>query len=159
MSEDAPLQELQDIIGFAIEKEQESADFYNSLLGMVKSQAVAAEIRKIVEMEERHRDVLRNIDVEAYSRSLDDRGFNLSIADYMVETEPTPEMSVEDLLKIAMCREKKAKEMYTDLAELFTHDEKQLFKNLAAEESRHEHLFERQWIGPIPYTTIKGSSL
>lgn len=142
-------EDLGDIIKFAIEKEQEAVDFYTNLLAVAKSQAVAEEIRNIVKMEERHRDSLKEIDVKAYARNLNDPAVKLRIADYVVEAEPSPDMSLQDLLNIAMHRERKATELYTDLSKLFSEDEKQLFENLAAEENRHTHIFEGKWIAEV----------
>jgi len=149
MDKDTQYQELKDIINFAIEKEQESVDFYKSLLAMVKSHAVAEAIRNIVKMEERHKASLEKLDIMACARQLRKQAVHLRIVDYVVEEKPRPEMTLQDLLNIAMHRESKSIELYTDLSKLFAKDEKQLFENLAAEESRHTHAFESKWIAEV----------
>lgn len=145
MEEISPSEELKEIINFAIESEQESMDFYNELAGKVKSQDVAKELREIADMEKGHRDRLKGIDVNAYVQTLTKPITNLRISDYIFEQKPSPEMSLQDLFNIAMHRERKATELYRDLAKLFAGPSRQLFENLAAEETSHEHHFENRW--------------
>lgn len=140
------VQQLTDIINFAIEQEEESVNFYNNLLGVVKSQVVAKEIHNIIKMEQRHRDSLKEIDATVCARSLNQPAQTLRMADYVVEEKPSPGMSLQDLLNIAIHREHKSIELYNDLSKLFAGDEKQLFQNLSSEESQHEHIFEDKWI-------------
>lgn len=136
---------LKDIINFAIENERAAIDFYTKLLNEVASEEVVNEIRNIIQMEESHRDTLEKIDVVRFTRSLIKQEVDLKIADFVVEQESRPNMTIKDLLNIAMHRERKAVELYSDLAKLFSGDEKCLFENLAAEEGGHRHYFEGRW--------------
>ena len=56
--------ELKEILNFAIEREQEAADFYYELAGKVKSQGIKDELNKFAKMEEGHRDKLKSLDVK-----------------------------------------------------------------------------------------------
>lgn len=138
--------DLREAIEFAIEKEQEAADWYNDLAGNVKMKAIAEELKKMAAVEEGHRDRLKSMDVNAYTKTEVKPGIDLKIADYMVDKEPTPDMSWQDLLQIAMRRELAAMNLYTDLSKL-TPDPatKQFFENLAAEEEGHKLFFEKTW--------------
>ena len=134
--------DLQEIIQFAIEGEEESVAFYSHLVKKVKSQKVIQEIHHLIEMEENHVARLKEINIAAFSQRLPKKTFDLKIDDYRLDKKPTPHMSLEDLLEIAIQREQKSAELYTDLAKLFPHPEKGVFENLAAEESSHRHHFE-----------------
>ena len=138
--------EIKDAINFAIEKEQEAADFYKDLAGKVELKSLAEELRKMSFVEEGHRDRLKNMDVSIYTTSPLKPGMNLKIADYLVEKEPTPDMTWQDLIQIAMKRELAAMRLYTDLAKLTLDSQiKQFFENLAVEEETHKLYFEKIW--------------
>jgi len=140
------LQELQNIIDFAIEKEKEAAGFYNDLADRVKMKALAEEFRKIAAMEEGHRERLKKMDVTEAAQSFTKQVMDLHIAEYVVEKQPTSDMSWQDILSIAMHRELASINLYTDLEKLVTEPlSKQLFQNLAAEERGHKLFFEKIW--------------
>ena len=140
------LDELKNIVDFAIEKEQEAVDFYNVLSGRVKVKSIAEELRKIVVIEEGHRERLRKMDIAGYSKNVVQPAINLKIADYLVDKKPDPEMTWQDLIQIAMRRELSSLQLYTDLAKLSADPQaKQLFENLATEEGKHKLFFEKIW--------------
>lgn len=140
------LLELQNIIDFAIEKEQEAVDFYNDLAGKVELKALAEELHRIAAIEEGHRERLRKMDVIAAARSIPSQVMDLHIAEYVVEKKATPDMSWQDILSIAMHRELASINLYTDLEKLVTDPlAKQLFQNLASEERDHKLFFEKIW--------------
>ena len=138
--------EIESAIEFAIDKEQEAVDFYNFLSGRVKMKAVAQELRRISEMEEKHRDRLKNMDVTAYTKSVVSPSTSLKIADYLVDKEPTTDMTWQDIIHIAMRRELASIHLYEDLAKLTVDPaSKKLFENLASEENAHKTFFEKVW--------------
>ncbi|MFH0811665.1 MAG: ferritin family protein [Pseudomonadota bacterium] len=138
--------ELQDIIDFAIDKEQEAMDFYNELAVKVKEKAIAEELSKMALIEQSHRDWLKNMDVKAVAQNVPKPVQTLKIADYLVEKEPSPDMNWQDILHIAMKRELASMNLYTDLAKLVTDPTaKQMFQSLVAEESKHKLYFEKIW--------------
>ena len=138
--------ELQDVINFAIDKEQEAMDFYGDLAGKVKHKAIAEEFQKMVEIEQNHRDRLKAMDVGEAAKTAVAPAQNLKIADYLVDLEPSPNMSWQDVVHVAMKRELAAMNLYTDLAKMVADpNAKQLFENLAADESAHKLYFEKIW--------------
>jgi len=138
--------ELQDIIDFAINKEEEAMDFYGDLASKVKQKAIAEELEKMVEVEQGHRDRLKAMDVGEAAKTTAEPAQNLKIADYLVDLEPNPNMSWQDVVHMAMKRELAALNLYTDLAKTVTdQNAKQLFENLAADESAHKLYFEKVW--------------
>ena len=139
-------QELQNIIDFAIEKEKEAVSFYYDLASKVKLKALAEELRRIATMEEAHRQRLENMDVAEAVRGVPKGVPDLHITDYVVEKKPSPDMSWQDIVNIAMHREQAAINLYTDLEKLVIDPlSKQLFQHLAAEEQGHKFFFEKTW--------------
>jgi len=138
--------ELEEIIEFAINKEQEAMDFYRDLAGKVKHKAIAEELQNMVGVEQGHRDRLKAMDVGEAAKATVKPVQNLKIADYLVDLEPAPDMSWQDVVHIAMKRELAAMNLYTDLAKTVANpNAKQLFENLAADESAHKLYFEKIW--------------
>ena len=138
--------EIQEIIDFAIEKEQEAADFYNDLKGKITQKSIAWEVGKMAVIEEGHRDRLKNIDVSDFTETRVTAVQDLKIADYLVDKEPTPDMTWQDLVQIAMRRELASMRLYEDLAKLTPDPKsKQLFGSLVNEEREHKIFFEKIW--------------
>jgi rubrerythrin len=138
--------ELQAIVDFAIEKEQEAVDFYNNLAGKVTVKTLAEELEKMAKMEEAHKERLQNMDAPAAAGTEAKKVVDLKIADYLVDKEPSADMTWQDLLQIAMKRELAAMNLYTDLSKQVTdQNSSQLFQNLAAEEQAHKLYFEKIW--------------
>jgi rubrerythrin len=138
--------DLQDVVDFAIDKEQEAVDFYNDLAVRVKQRAIADELKKMAVVEEGHRDWLRNMNIKAAAQTVSQPVPTLKIADYLVEKKPGPDMNWQDVVQIAMKRELASMNLYTDLAKLVADPPaKQMFENLVAEESKHKLYFERVW--------------
>jgi len=138
-------EKLTEVINFAAEKEQEAADFYYDLASKSKSPALESELKKIAAMEEGHRDRLRKLDLEKTVTKVPAEVVNLKISDYMVEKEPTPDMSWQDILTIAMKREEASLNLYKTMARMFSSEQSvsNLFENLASEEAQHKLYFEK----------------
>jgi rubrerythrin len=138
--------ELDAIIAYAVEKEQEAVDFYSGLAGRVDNQAVARELRRIADMEKGHRDRLQKLDLESFALGKPVKAANLRIADYLVRQEPRDDMSWQDVIAIAMQREQASLQLYTDLSVLAIDGTlKKVFALLASEETAHKSYFEKLW--------------
>ncbi len=138
--------QLQEIIDFAIKKEQEAIDFYDALAGQVKNKALTNELIKISGMETGHRERLKNIDAVSFAVGATEKVADMKIADYLVAQEPVKGMTWQDILTIAMQRELASVKLYTDLASRIEDATAQgLFEKLAAEESGHKRYFEQIW--------------
>jgi rubrerythrin len=71
---------------------------------------------------------------------------DLKLADYLVDVEPTPGMSYQDALIVAMKREKAAYKLYKDLAtKVEDAGLKSTFESLANEEAKHKMRFEIEY--------------
>ena len=107
---------------------------------------LADEIRKIVAMENGHRERLERMDLAAAAERAPEGVMDLHIADYVVEAKPSPDMSWPDILTLAMHREQASVNLYTDLEKLVTDPlSKKLFRSLASDEKGHKLFFEKIW--------------
>lgn len=135
-----------EIIDFAVAREQEAVAFYQELQGMAKFSSQRGVLKEFEAMERGHIEILEKIRSDSIQK-LDapiPKVENLSISDYLVEAKPSADMSYQDILIIAMKREEKANRLYSDLAdESGDAGIKKLFMKLASEEAKHKLHFEK----------------
>jgi rubrerythrin len=134
---------FKEMIEFAIQREQEAVDFYTDLAGKVSEPHVKETLRDFANQERGHKAKLQSIldgkKLDLVRKDVTD----LKIGDYLVEVDPTAELSFQGALIIAMKKEKSAYRMYSDMAT--TCDDPQLrdlFLYLANEEAAHKLHFE-----------------
>lgn len=132
---------IDEILTFAIDKENEAVAFYQSQA----AKATRASLREIFESfakeEQKHAALLSDIagnkeKIESYEfKKIPD----LKISDYMVEKDYEEGMPMPEILKIAMKREEKAVKLYQTLADQTDNaDARKVFLMLVQEESKHK---------------------
>ncbi len=140
----AKVDSLQAVVDFAIEREQEAVDFYNRLAAAAQIEPVAAELRRIVTMEEGHRDRLKALRVSAVAATMPEAADQLRVSDYIVDAKPGPSIIWQQVIEVAIQREQASLVLYTALGELTSDSQtKQLFGLLAAEEASHRAYFQQ----------------
>src|SRR6056297_3204575 len=137
---------VEDILDFAMNSEQEAVDFYNSLAENAKNEEMQKIFNQFAQEEISHKAKIRKIKEEGTYEISREKLRNLRVSDYMVNVKPTPDMSYQDALVLAMNKEKAAFRLYMDLSEKANNEEmKQLFLSLAQEESKHKLRFELEY--------------
>lgn len=135
------------VLDYAIAREIEASQFYLDLAAMMGTDAMKKVFRDFAREELGHKAKLE--DVKAGEYGLDPGGFEvkgLGLADYLVESEPTPDMTYAEALVLAMKKEKAAYRLYMDLAEAVEVSELvAIFHSLAAEEAKHKLRFEMEY--------------
>ena len=135
------------IIEFAINKEQEAVDFYSDLAGKTESPAGKILFNELADMEQGHKTKLEKLDHAFFEGHSLTPPQDLKISDYLVDVEITPDSSYQDILLCAAKREKAAFELYSDLARLYPAipEIHQMFQVLAQEEATHKLRLEREY--------------
>ncbi len=130
---------FEEIMEYAINKEKEAEKFYTEA-SEKETYSGAKELFRGFALEERgHQKMLENFSVENIGYFKEKKIPDLKISDYTVDMEYTPDMSYDDILRLAAKREEKAFKFYTDFAEKAEQENhKKLFKILAQEESKHK---------------------
>ena len=137
---------IDEILGFAIDKEKEAVTFYNELSKKESISALAKTFKELAQEEAKHVKLLTNISknqnvIGSYELK---KVPDLKVSDYLVEMEYTEGMLMKDILVLAMKREEMAVRLYTNLAMGSVDEESvKLFKLLAQEEAKHKLTFER----------------
>ncbi len=137
---------VDDILVFAIDEEQKAVDFYSKLASNARSEEMKDVFTEFAEEEIKHKTRLTKIREEGIFDMPKDAVHDLKISDYVVNVKPTPEMTYEEALIVAMKKEKAAFRLYTNLAAKAPNEDlKDVFLSLAAEESKHKLRFEVEY--------------
>lgn len=137
---------IDEILDFAIMAEQEAVDFYLDLAAKSKNEQIKKVFREFAGEEIKHKSRLLGIKEEKTLILPGKTVRDMKIADYLVDVAPTPDMTYQDALILAMKKEKAAFRLYSFLSEETTDPVmKGLFLTLAREESRHKLRFELEY--------------
>ena len=137
---------INDILDFAIQNEQNAVEFYNELAKTARTEDMKNTFVLFAQEEMGHKARLLKIKEEGIFNLPTTKVVDLKIADFVVRTEPKTEMNYEQTLVLAMKREKAAFRLYMKLSEKApTEDLRKLFIGLAQEESRHKLRFEIEY--------------
>ena len=143
-------QSIQDILDFAISKENEAAAFYTEA-GKEESMSGAKEMLKEFAQEERkHQTLLEEFKKKGFASGLSEYKFkwitDIKRSNYVVDMEYRKGMAYNELLMLAMKREEKALALYNEmLAKADTAEGKNLFKVLCQEEAKHKLALETMY--------------
>lgn len=137
---------VDEILDFAIEKEEEARDFYRDMAKKAAGGRMAELFNDFAAQEAGHRT--RLIKVKGGERKLlsGSQVSDLKVSDYLVDPPADGELNYQDAMILAMKREKAAFKLYTDLALLTADGEsKALFEDLAQEEAKHKLFLEVEY--------------
>jgi len=137
---------IDDILDFAIAREQDAVDFYNRLAEKARNNDMRHTFEQFAREEMGHKARLAKIKEEGVITLPTEKVVDLKIADYVVIDSERDDMTYEQALVLAMKREKAAFKLYLTLSERVDKQEyKDLFRQLAQEESRHKLRFELEY--------------
>jgi rubrerythrin len=135
------------ILDYAIQKEEEAAEFYKDLAAKMARPAMKDVFIGFSQEEMGHKAKLMAVR-DGHKLVLSQKKItDLKIGDHLVEPEPVKgEMTYQDALIIAMKAEKAAYTLYTSLAGATDNaDLQKLFHMLAQEEAKHKLRFEVEY--------------
>lgn len=137
---------INDILDFAINAEQEAVDFYNNLAKKSNNEEMKKTFEQFAQEEMGHKARLIKIKESGSFTTEKTTVTDLKISDYLVEVKTKGELTYQDALVIAMKKEKAAFKLYSNLAKKAPDNEiKNLFLSLAQEEAKHKLRFEIEY--------------
>ncbi|HVP57602.1 MAG TPA: ferritin family protein [bacterium] len=141
---------IEEIISFAREKERESILFYDDLAKKIENPVLKETILAMADQERKHEKLLKNLTPTNLQTLVSPDSPDMKISDYLVEVEPSRDMSYQEILIVAMKREEKSYALYSDLesraADTAT---RKLFGLLKGEELKHKATLEREYEGRV----------
>jgi len=141
------LNTVEEILDFAIQKEQDAHDFYTDLAGKMDRQYMKDVFNGFAKEELGHKKKLEGIKAGKLLVSSERKIIqDLKIGENLVNVELSSEMSFQDALIVAMKAEKAAFKLYHELASSTDNAEIQnILLNLAQEEAKHKLRFELEY--------------
>lgn len=141
-----PMQDVNEILDFAIAREQEAHDSYAGLAEQAKQPAMKEAFTQSAKEELGHKKKLEGVKAGKGLLPVAEKVQDLKLGDYLVDLEPGGELDYKHTLILAMKREKAAFRLYTDLSTLAEDGEvKTTFLGLAQEEAKHKLRFEVEY--------------
>ena len=158
---------IETILDFAIENENEAYEFYTNLAAKMDNRTMNP-VRDTPKRDGRQRRPVSNgmkqvfldfaAEEQGHRKLLEearkgktvniggDKIADLKIAEYAVDIVPTPDMDYQAALILAMKKEKKAFQLYSDLS-VAAKDPiaRKLFQSLAQQEAKHKLRFELEY--------------
>lgn len=143
-------QEFNEILDFAVQREQEAVSFYRELQEEVKFADQIQMLKELEAMEMGHIVVIENIRRKGLSETEIKKVPNLKISEYLTSDVDDLDLTYQNVLIKAMKREEASTKLYTEMSIRFQDNEiSTLFRTLAAEEAQHKYKFEKiydEWI-------------
>lgn len=140
------LKSVDEILDFAIEKEEDAAQFYTDLADRVDKAHMKKVFASFAKEEQGHKAKLMGIKQGKFAMPSKEKVMDLKIGDNLVNVELKPNLDFQDALILAMKAEKAAYKLYNDLSEATDDDSaRNLFLSLAQEEAKHKLRFEIEY--------------
>jgi rubrerythrin len=148
----------EEILDFAIEREQEAARFYSEICKRPLPAEIKEKLASFYKTELDHKDKLEKVkreEVSVKSESIS----SLGLAELVEDGEIRDDTSVVELLAIAMKKEDRAYRLYIDLGIAATTPEFiDLFLFLAQEEAKHRLWLETEYKKRIEQEILSGTT-
>jgi rubrerythrin len=137
---------VDEAIEFAIGQEIKAATFYREFAAKATYPGMKKMCLDMAVDEDRHKEMLENLQAGLPSGLATDRVTDLKISDYLRSFFLDPDADQQDLLIAAMKSERRAEQLYLDLAGVCTlPDVKEVLLRLAAEEGSHKDVLEKEY--------------
>ena len=140
------LNSVEEILDFAIQNEQDAADFYNKLADKMEHQHLKDVFSGFASEEMGHKAKLMAIKDGKLMVSAEKQIMDMKIGDNLTEINLDADLTYQDALIVAMKAEKAAYKLYNGLANS-TDDAglKEILLGLAQEEAKHKLRFEVEY--------------
>jgi desulfoferrodoxin-like iron-binding protein len=146
MAQLSSFQSVDEILDFAIEKEEEARQFYLEWSKKLESPALSEQFLQFAGEENGHKQKLQRVKAGSTFKPAAKQVTDLKIVDYLVDIVPAPDMDYQEALIVAMRREKASFKFYSDLAALAQDGGlRETFLALAQEEAKHKLRLETEY--------------
>jgi len=137
---------VDEILDFAIRKEQEAHDFYTDIANKAKREPIKQIFLGYALEELGHKSKLEAVKGGKIMLSSEQKVMDLKLGDALVDIEVAPDLKYQDALILAMKAEKNAFILYNNLADVAPNATvKDIFLGLAQEEAKHKLRFELEY--------------
>jgi rubrerythrin len=140
------LSSFQDILKFAISREEKAIESYQKLSDLTQSPGLKELLLELQEEEKKHKSLLEGITDQKIDSFKIKEVPDLKISDYLTEETPSEDMTFQDLLIFAAKKEQEAVDLYSNLAKNAEDEElEKLFQFLIQQEKTHKLRLEKEY--------------
>jgi rubrerythrin len=140
------LRNYEDIIKFAISREEEAIDAYGDMSEKTKTPGLRELLLELQGEEKNHKKLLEDISEEQLASFNSEEVIDLKISDFLTEEPPSEDMTFQDLLILAAKKEQEAVELYSKLRDDTDNEElNKLFEFLITQEKSHKLKLEKEY--------------
>lgn len=140
------INEFNEILDFAIEREKEAVAFYQSLQSEAKFASQKSMLSDLEAMEMGHIVVIESIRAKGVKPEEIQKTPNLKISEYLTKELDEMELTYQNILIKAMKREEQSFKLYSEMSVKFADEEvSTLFRKLASDEAKHKLHFEKMY--------------
>jgi len=137
---------VDDVVRFAIEKEEKAMDYYQKCSERAGNPGIREFFRDMAVEEQRHRDLLRDLNPSNLGEIKLERVEDLHISEYLIDVAFKDDITYQEALMLAMKKEEKASAFYAAWKERCVHEKTaKLFEMLALEEMKHKRRIETMY--------------
>jgi desulfoferrodoxin-like iron-binding protein len=137
---------VNEVLDFAIEKEEEARQFYLEWSNKLENKALSEQFVIFAGEENKHKEKLQRVKSGSTFQPSAKQVTDLKIVDYLVDILATPGIDYQEALIVAMRREKASFKFYNDLAAISADESlRQTFLALAQEEAKHKLRLETEY--------------
>ncbi len=134
---------MDDVINFAIDREINAMEYYQQCADRAKNPGIKKFFEEMVEEEQRHRDLLKELNPVDLGEIKLPEVENLKISDYLVDVKFHEGLTYQEALTLAMKKEEKAHAFYAAWQTKCMHEKTaKVFELLAKEELKHKRKIE-----------------
>jgi len=134
--------DINEILDFAIQSEQDAIDFYSYMQKNANSKDMKEIYSELIEEEMSHKKKLIDIKNQGSFMIENSKVNDLKISDYLVSVKAKSDLSYQEALVLVIQKEKAAFNLYKTLANRAPSELKEVFMMLANEEANHKLKFE-----------------
>jgi rubrerythrin len=135
-----------DVVRFAIEKEEKAMDYYQKCSERAGNPGIREFFREMAVEEQRHRDMLRDLNPSKLDEIKLERVEDLHISEYLIDVSFKENITYQEALMLAMKKEEKASAFYASWKDKCMHEKTaKLFEMLALEEMKHKRRIETMY--------------
>ena len=135
--------DFDEILDFAISREQEAIKFYQDLQNQAKFQDQQAMLKELETMEQNHIKIIEKMRQTGVKEEDIHKTPNLKISEYLIAEPEILDLSYQNILIKGMKREETSFLLYSEMSVKLPDPEiSTLFRRLAADEAQHKKFFE-----------------
>ena len=136
-------EDFEEILNFAISREQEAIKFYQDLQNQAQFQDQQEMLKELEAMEQNHIKIIEKIRQTGVKEEDIHKTPNLKISEYITSDPDNLDLSYMNILIKGMKREETSFLLYSEMSVKFPDPEiSRLFRRLAADEAQHKKFFE-----------------